>query len=42
MQDGAKILFGGFGICGIPEKMIDAIKQKGVKNLTAISNNGGT
>ncbi|SPP85444.1 succinyl-CoA:3-ketoacid-coenzyme A transferase, mitochondrial [Drosophila guanche] len=41
VQDGAKILFGGFGICGIPEKMIAALKQKGVKNITAVSNNGG-
>ncbi|XP_016976750.1 succinyl-CoA:3-ketoacid-coenzyme A transferase, mitochondrial [Drosophila rhopaloa] len=41
VQDGAKILFGGFGICGIPEKMIDALKQKGVKNITGVSNNGG-
>ncbi|XP_013105658.2 succinyl-CoA:3-ketoacid-coenzyme A transferase, mitochondrial [Stomoxys calcitrans] len=41
IKDGSKILFGGFGICGIPEKMIEAIRQKGVKNLTAISNNGG-
>ncbi|XP_064548205.1 succinyl-CoA:3-ketoacid-coenzyme A transferase, mitochondrial isoform X2 [Drosophila montana] len=41
VKDGSKILFGGFGICGIPEKMIDALKQKGVKNLTAVSNNGG-
>ncbi|KAH8234810.1 hypothetical protein KR032_003570 [Drosophila birchii] len=41
VQDGAKILFGGFGICGIPEKMIDALKEKGVKNITGVSNNGG-
>ncbi|XP_068141881.1 succinyl-CoA:3-ketoacid-coenzyme A transferase, mitochondrial [Drosophila tropicalis] len=41
VPDGAKILFGGFGICGIPEKMIAALKQKGVKNITAVSNNGG-
>ncbi|XP_075160074.1 succinyl-CoA:3-ketoacid CoA transferase [Haematobia irritans] len=41
IKEGSKILFGGFGICGIPEKMIEAIRQKGVKNLTAISNNGG-
>ncbi|XP_017844363.2 LOW QUALITY PROTEIN: succinyl-CoA:3-ketoacid-coenzyme A transferase, mitochondrial [Drosophila busckii] len=41
VKDGSKILFGGFGICGIPEKMIDALKQKGVKNITAVSNNGG-
>lgn len=41
VKDGSKILFGGFGICGIPEKMIDALKAKGVKNITAVSNNGG-
>ncbi|EDV96845.1 succinyl-CoA:3-ketoacid-coenzyme A transferase, mitochondrial [Drosophila grimshawi] len=41
VKDGSKILFGGFGICGIPEKMIDALKQKGVKDITAVSNNGG-
>ncbi|EDW18290.1 succinyl-CoA:3-ketoacid-coenzyme A transferase, mitochondrial [Drosophila mojavensis] len=41
VKDGSKILFGGFGICGIPEKMIEALKQKGVKNITGVSNNGG-
>ncbi|KAH8303671.1 hypothetical protein KR018_010848, partial [Drosophila ironensis] len=41
VKDGSTILFGGFGICGIPEKMIDALKEKGVKNITAVSNNGG-
>ncbi|KAH8365864.1 hypothetical protein KR093_006692, partial [Drosophila rubida] len=41
VKDGSQILFGGFGICGIPEKMIDALKKKGVKNITAVSNNGG-
>ena len=41
VKDGSKILFGGFGICGIPEKMIDALKDKGVKNIVAVSNNGG-
>ncbi|KAI5712124.1 hypothetical protein M8J75_006055 [Diaphorina citri] len=37
----AKILFGGFGICGIPEKLIAALVKKGVKDLTAVSNNAG-
>ncbi|KAL9905528.1 succinyl-CoA:3-ketoacid CoA transferase [Glossina fuscipes fuscipes] len=41
IPNGARILFGGFGLCGIPEKMIEAIHQRGIKNLTAISNNGG-
>lgn len=35
------MLFGGFGVCGIPEKMINALIQKGAKNLTCVSNNGG-
>ncbi|XP_061402707.1 succinyl-CoA:3-ketoacid-coenzyme A transferase, mitochondrial [Musca vetustissima] len=41
MKDGALILFGGFGLCGIPEKLIDGITRMKVKNLTAVSNNGG-
>ncbi|CAD7002918.1 unnamed protein product [Ceratitis capitata] len=41
IPDGSKILFGGFGVCGIPEKLIDALKTKGVKDITAVSNNGG-
>ena len=31
----------GFGLCGIPENLIDALKQSGVKNLTVVSNNAG-
>lgn len=41
MKDGAQILFGGFGLCGIPEKLIEAITKMNVKNLTAVSNNAG-
>ncbi|MBM3178526.1 MAG: CoA transferase subunit A [Bacteroidetes bacterium] len=41
LGDGASILLGGFGLCGIPENCIDALVQKGVKNLTCISNNAG-
>ncbi|KAL5293274.1 OXCT1 family protein [Megaselia abdita] len=41
VKDGSTVLFGGFGVCGIPEKMINALVQKGAKNLTAVSNNGG-
>ena len=41
IKDGAVILAGGFGLCGIPENAILAIKQKGIKNLTCISNNAG-
>lgn len=39
--DGATILVGGFGLCGIPENLIRALVKKGVKNLTTISNNAG-
>src|SRR6266436_5184337 len=39
--DGATIMFGGFGLCGIPENLIRALVRKGVKNLTTISNNVG-
>jgi 3-oxoacid CoA-transferase subunit A len=39
--DGAIIMIGGFGLCGIPENLIRALVRKGVKNLTTISNNVG-
>jgi len=39
--DGATIMIGGFGLCGIPENLIRALVRKGVKNLTTISNNVG-
>lgn len=39
--DGATLMLGGFGLCGIPENCIHALVQKGVKNLTCISNNAG-
>jgi len=41
LQDGMTIMSGGFGLCGIPEHSIQAIKAAGVKNLTIISNNCG-
>ena len=41
IKDGATIMLGGFGLCGIPENCITALKNKGVKNLTCISNNAG-
>jgi len=41
IQDGARIMVGGFGLCGIPENLIKALARKGVKNLTVISNNAG-
>jgi 3-oxoacid CoA-transferase subunit A len=41
IEDGATIMFGGFGLCGIPENLIAALKEKNVKQLTCISNNAG-
>jgi 3-oxoacid CoA-transferase subunit A len=41
IKDGSVIMFGGFGLCGIPENCIAALVQKGTKNLTCISNNAG-
>ena len=40
-RDGQLIAVGGFGLCGIPEALIDALLQSGVQNITAISNNAG-
>ncbi len=42
IQDGATVMIGGFGLCGIPENLIQALVEKGVRNLTVISNNAGT
>jgi 3-oxoacid CoA-transferase subunit A len=41
INDGASIMMGGFGLCGIPENLVTAIREKGVRNLTIISNNAG-
>ncbi len=41
VEDGIMMAVGGFGICGIPEALIAAVKEKGTKNLTVISNNCG-
>jgi 3-oxoacid CoA-transferase subunit A len=41
MFDGASIMVGGFGLCGMPENLIRALHRKGTKNLTTISNNAG-
>jgi 3-oxoacid CoA-transferase subunit A len=41
VKDGQLIAVGGFGLCGIPEALIDALRDSGAKNLTAISNNAG-
>ena len=42
IPDGATILMGGFGMCGIPENLIQALHVRGTKDLTVISNNAGT
>ncbi|MBZ5565183.1 MAG: CoA transferase subunit A, partial [Acidobacteriia bacterium] len=41
IQDGATIMVGGFGLCGIPENLIAAVRRKGTQNITVISNNAG-
>src|SRR5437016_10651646 len=41
LHDGMMIMAGGFGLCGIPEKLIAAIREAGVKDLTVVSNNAG-
>lgn len=41
IEDGATLVVGGFGLCGIPEKTILALRDKGVKDLTVVSNNCG-
>jgi 3-oxoacid CoA-transferase subunit A len=41
LQDGATIMAGGFGLCGVPEDLITATRDRGVRNLTVISNNAG-
>jgi len=41
LKDGMMIMAGGFGLCGIPEQLILAIRDAGVKNLTVVSNNCG-
>jgi 3-oxoacid CoA-transferase subunit A len=42
VEDGATILVGGFGMCGVPEHLLRALRKKGTKNLTLASNNAGT
>src|SRR6187397_1466066 len=39
--DGATLVVGGFGLCGIPENLINALVESKVKNLTCVSNNAG-
>jgi len=41
LKDGMTICAGGFGLCGIPERLIDAVEASGVKGLTIVSNNAG-
>ena len=41
IADGASILMGGFGLCGIPENLIAALRRRGTRDLTVISNNAG-
>ena len=41
LRDGMTIMAGGFGLCGIPDVLIDAVRESGVKGLTVISNNAG-
>ena len=41
LKDGMMVMSGGFGLCGIAEKLSDAMRESGVKNLTVVSNNAG-
>ena len=41
IKDSSTLLVGGFGLCGIPENLISAIRKKGTQNLTCVSNNAG-
>ncbi|HEV2333872.1 MAG TPA: CoA transferase subunit A [Stellaceae bacterium] len=41
LNDGMRVMAGGFGLCGIPEKLIVALRNSGVKGLTVVSNNAG-
>jgi 3-oxoacid CoA-transferase subunit A len=41
VKDGMLLMAGGFGLCGIPEALIEAVRQGGAKNLTVVSNNAG-
>jgi 3-oxoacid CoA-transferase subunit A len=41
LRDGITIMSGGFGLCGIPENLIEALRDSGVRNLTVVSNNAG-
>src|SRR3546814_13829543 len=40
-RDGMMVMCGGFGLCGVPERLIDALMDSGAQNLTCVSNNAG-
>jgi 3-oxoacid CoA-transferase subunit A len=42
VRDGATIMVGGFGVCGVPEHLLGALHRRGVRDLTIVSNNAGT
>jgi len=42
LRDGMTIMSGGFGLCGVPDALIEAIRKTGIKDLTVVSNNAGT
>lgn len=42
IKDGDRLLVGGFGLCGIPENLIQALAESNITNLTCVSNNAGT
>ena len=42
IKDGITLMCGGFGLCGIPERLIDALRDSGVRNLTVVSNNAAS
>jgi 3-oxoacid CoA-transferase subunit A len=42
LRDGMTMMVGGFGLCGIPERLIGAVEASGVTGLTCISNNAGS
>ncbi len=42
LRDGMMLMSGGFGLCGVPDALIEAIRKSGIKNLTVVSNNAGT
>src|SRR3569832_1523937 len=41
VKDGMMVMAGGFGLCGMPQTLIEALRDTGVKNLTCVSNNAG-